>query len=127
MMKCKIISISHKPSDWEKQALQFYSKQLPNYLQISYVEVKPFSSKSMDVISTLEAEGLEILKHVDQDAHVILWDRQGQRRRRKGPQQGREEPAAQKLSRTFLSREQLRRTLEAEEMPGELKASLGRL
>tara|TARA_B100001250_G_scaffold412806_1_gene445040 strand:+ start:3888 stop:4355 length:468 start_codon:yes stop_codon:yes gene_type:complete len=79
MMKCKIISISHKPSDWEKQALQFYSKQLPNYLQISYVEVKPFSSKSMDVISTLEAEGLEILKHVDQDAHVILWDRQGQK------------------------------------------------
>ncbi len=79
MMKCKIISISHKPSDWEKQALQFYSKQLPNHFQVSYVEVKPFSSKSMDVTSTLEAEGVEILKHVDLDAHVILWDRQGQK------------------------------------------------
>ena len=78
-MKCKIISISHKPSDWEKQALQFYSKQLPNYLDVSYAEVKPFSSKSMDVTSTLEAEGLEILKHVDLDAHIILWDRQGEK------------------------------------------------
>ena len=77
-MKCKVISISHKPSDWEKQALNFYSKQLPNHFQVSNVEVKPFSSKSMDKHSMLEAEGLEILKNVDQDAHVILWDRQGQ-------------------------------------------------
>ena len=76
-MKCKVISISHKPSDWEKQALHFYSKQLPNHFQISYVEVKPFSSKSLDRESAIEAEGLEILKYVDQDALVILWDRQG--------------------------------------------------
>jgi len=33
----------------------------------------------MDVTSTLEAEGLEILKHVDLDAHIILWDRQGEK------------------------------------------------
>ena len=78
-MKCKVISISHKPSHWEKQALQFYSKQLPNHFQVSYVEVKPFSSKSMDRDSILEAEGLEILKCLDQDALVILWDRQGQK------------------------------------------------
>ena len=57
MMKCKIISITHKPSDWEKQAIQFYSKQLPNHFQVSYAEVKPFSSKSMNVKSILEAEG----------------------------------------------------------------------
>ena len=78
-MKCKFISISHKPSDWEKQALQFYSKQLPNYFKVSDIEVKPFSSKSLDKDSILEAEGLEILKYVDQDALVILWDRQGQK------------------------------------------------
>ena len=78
-MKCKFISISHKPSDWEKQALQFYSKQLPNYFKVSNVDVKPFSSKSLDKDSILEAEGLEILKYVDQDALVILWDRQGQK------------------------------------------------
>jgi 23S rRNA (pseudouridine1915-N3)-methyltransferase len=41
--------------------------------------VKPFSSKSMNKDSILEAEGSEILKYVDQDAHVILWDRQGQK------------------------------------------------
>ena len=76
-MKCKVISISHKPSDWEKQALQFYSKQLPNHFQVSHIELKPFSSKSLDKESALEAEGIEILKYVDQDAHVILWDRQG--------------------------------------------------
>jgi len=78
-MKCKVISISHKPSDWEKQALNFYYKQLPSHFQVSNVEVKPFSSKSMDKDSILEAEGLEILKYVDQGAHVILWDRQGQK------------------------------------------------
>ena len=76
-MKCKVISISHKPSEWEKQALQFYSKQLPNHFQVSHIELKPFSSKSLDKESALEAEGIEILKYVDQDAHVILWDRHG--------------------------------------------------
>ena len=79
MMKCKIISITHKPSDWEKQALQFYSKQLPKHFQVAYAEVKPFSSKSMNITSILEAEGIEILKHVDLNAHVILWDRKGQK------------------------------------------------
>ena len=78
-MKCKIISISHKPSNWEKQALEFYLKQLPKHLQISYAEVKPFSSTHLDKKSILEAEGSEIFKHVDSDAHVILWDRQGQK------------------------------------------------
>ena len=79
MMKCKIISITHKPSDWEKQALQFYSKQLPNHFQISYAEVKPFTSNSMDVTSSIEAEAAEVLKHVDKNAYVILWDRQGKK------------------------------------------------
>ena len=79
MMKCKIISITHKPSDWEKRALQFYSKQLPKHFQVDYAEVKPFSSKSMNTTSILEAEEIEILKHVDQNAYVILWDRKGQK------------------------------------------------
>src|SRR6056300_1466856 len=79
MMKCKIISITHKPSDWEKQALQFYSKQLPNHFQISYAEVKPFTSNSMDVTTSIEAEAAEVLKHVDKNAYVILWDRQGKK------------------------------------------------
>lgn len=79
MMKCKIISITHKPSDWEKQALQFYSKQLPNHFQISFAEIKPFASNSMDVTSSIEAEAAEVLKHVDKNAYVILWDRQGKK------------------------------------------------
>ena len=78
-MKCKIISISHKPNNWEKQALQFYSKQLPNHYQISYVEVKPFSSNFMNRASVLDAEGTEIIKHLDKDAHTILWDRTGKK------------------------------------------------
>ena len=78
-MKCKIISISHKPNNWEKQALQFYSKQLPNHYQISYVEVKPFSSNIMNRASVLDAEGTEIIKHLDQDAYNILWDRTGKK------------------------------------------------
>ena len=78
-MKCKIISISHKPSDWEKQALQFYSKQLPNHFQISYVEVKPFSSNSMNMTSILDAEGIEIIKHLDQDAILFYGIEKGKR------------------------------------------------
>ena len=33
----------------------------------------------MNTTSILEAEGIEILKHVDSNAHVILWDREGQK------------------------------------------------
>ena len=78
-MKCKIISISHKPANWEKQALQFYLKQLPGHFKISSVEVKPFSSNSMNRASILDAEATEIIKHLDQDTHNILWDRKGQK------------------------------------------------
>ena len=78
-MKCKIISISHKLSDWEIQALRFYSKQMPSNFKISYAEVKPSSSKYLDINSVLEAERLGIVKHVDTGSHVILWDRKGQK------------------------------------------------
>ena len=33
----------------------------------------------MNITSILEAEGIEILKHVDLNAYVILWDRKGQK------------------------------------------------
>jgi len=78
-MKCKIISISHRPSDWEKQAIQFYLKQLPDHLKISHVDVKPSSSKSMSKTSFLKKEGEEILKYIDDDAYLILWDRKGKK------------------------------------------------
>ena len=78
-MKCKIISISHRPSDWEKQAIQFYLKQLPDHLKISHVDVKPSSSKSMSKTSILKNEGEEILKYIDDDAYLILWDRKGKK------------------------------------------------
>ena len=78
-MKCKIISISHKLSDWENQALQFYSKQIPSNFKISYADVKPLSSKHLDINAILEAERLRIVKHVDTGSYVILWDRKGQK------------------------------------------------
>ena len=78
-MKCKIISISRKPSDWEKQAIQFYSKQLPDHLKISHIDVKPSSSKSMTEKSVVKNEGEEILKYIDDDAYLILWDRKGKK------------------------------------------------
>ncbi len=78
-MKCKIISISHKLTDWEKQALQFYSKRIPSNLKISFVEIKPLSSKNLDKESILEAERGEIVKLLDTDSYIILWDRIGQK------------------------------------------------
>lgn len=76
-MKCKIISISHKPADWEKKASDFYLKQIPNNLRLSFVEVKPTASKSMSSEDTIRNESYEISKHIDHAAHVILWDRKG--------------------------------------------------
>ena len=78
-MKCKIISISHKLSDWEKQASQFYSKQIPLNFNISFAEVKPSASKNLDTESILETERLAIVKQIDTDSHVILWDRTGKK------------------------------------------------
>ena len=68
-MKCKIISISHKLSNWEQQALQFYSKQLPSNYKISYAEAKPTSSKNLDKESILEAERIELVKYIESDSH----------------------------------------------------------
>ena len=76
-MKCKIISISHKPADWEKKASEFYLKQIPNNFKLSFVQVKPTSSKSMSREDTIRNESSEIFKHIDHAACVILWDRRG--------------------------------------------------
>jgi len=76
-MKCKIISISHKPSDWERKALDFYLKQIPNNVKLSFAEVKPVASKSMSEEETVRNEASEILNQIDQTAFVILWDRKG--------------------------------------------------
>ena len=58
-MKCKIISVSHKPADWEKKALDFYLKQIPNNLKLSFVEVKPPASKAMSREDTIRNESSE--------------------------------------------------------------------
>jgi len=79
LMKCKIISISHKLSDWENQALKFYSKQMPPNFKISNAEVKPSSNKHLDINSVLELERLGIVKNVDSGSYVILWDIKGQK------------------------------------------------
>ena len=76
-MKCKIISVSHKPADWEKKALDFYLKQIPNNLKLSFVEVKPPASKAMSREDAIRNESFEISKHLEQSACVILWDRKG--------------------------------------------------
>ena len=76
-MKCKIISISHKPAAWEKKASDFYLKQIPNNLKLSFVEVKPTASKSMSREDAIQNESFELSKHIDHAAHVILWDRKG--------------------------------------------------
>mgnify|MGYP000088285488 CR=1 FL=1 len=76
-MQCKIISISHKPADWEKKALDFYLKQIPNNAKLSFVEVKPSASKSMSREDIINKESIELLKHIDKDALIISWDRQG--------------------------------------------------
>ena len=76
-MKCKIISISHKPADWEKKALDFYLKQIPDNVKISFAEVKPPSSNAMSREETMREESSEIFKQIDDTSFVILWDRQG--------------------------------------------------
>ncbi|MDB4230728.1 23S rRNA (pseudouridine(1915)-N(3))-methyltransferase RlmH [Gammaproteobacteria bacterium] len=76
-MKCKIISVSHKPADWEKKALDFYLKQVPNNFKLSFVEVKPPASKAMSREDTIRNESTELLKHLEQGAFKILWDRKG--------------------------------------------------
>ena len=76
-MKCKIISVSHKPADWEKKALDFYLKQIPNNFKLSFVEVKPPASKAMSREDTVRNESSEISKHLEQSACTILWDRKG--------------------------------------------------
>jgi len=76
-MKCKIISVSHKTTDWEKKALDFYSKQIPNNFKLSFVEVKPSALKAMSREDTIRNESTELVKHLEQRAFTILWDRKG--------------------------------------------------
>ena len=51
-MKCKILSINHKPSDWERKALDFYLKQIPKIIKISF---SIYSLNKMGICAILQA------------------------------------------------------------------------
>ena len=77
-MKCKILSINHKSSDWERKALDFYLKQIPKIIKISFVEVKPFTPKGSSEEMVLSKESKELIKQINNDSYIILWDRIGE-------------------------------------------------
>ena len=76
-MKCKVVSISHKPTDWEKKALDFYFKQIPSNLKLSFVDVRPIASKTASQDLILQNESIAIIKHIEVGSYIILWDREG--------------------------------------------------
>jgi len=61
-MKCNIISVGHKPSQWESEGINFYTKQLPKNFVINYIDLKGKQHPKMSKDEVIKLEENLILE-----------------------------------------------------------------
>lgn len=76
-MKCNIISVGHKPSQWESEGINFYTKQLPKNLVINYIDLKGKQHPKMSKDEVIKLEENLILEKLNPKDKIIVCDMHG--------------------------------------------------
>ena len=76
-MKCNIISVGHKPSKWESEGINFYTKQLPKNFVINYIDLKGKQHPKMSKDEVLKLEEHLILEKLNDKDKIIVCDING--------------------------------------------------
>ena len=76
-MKCNIISVGHKPSQWESEGINFYTKQLPKSFVINYIDLKGKQHPKMSKDEVIRLEESLILEKLNPKDKIIVCDMHG--------------------------------------------------
>ena len=76
-MKCNIISVGHKPSQWESEGINFYTKQLPKNFVINYIDLKGKQHPKMSKDEVIRLEESLILEKLNPKDKIIVCDMHG--------------------------------------------------
>ena len=76
-MKCNIISVGHKPSQWESEGINFYTKQLPKNFVINYIDLKGKQHPKMSKDEVIRLEESLILEKLNPKYKIIVCDMHG--------------------------------------------------
>ena len=76
-MRLEVISISNKPSKWEEETLNFYSKQISSTSNITFEDIKPAHGRNLNIREVQANEEKNILKKIRSNSLVISFDRKG--------------------------------------------------
>ena len=78
-MKCNIISIGHKPTNWESEGIKYYVKQLPKNCLINFIDIKGKQHPKMKKGEVLKLEKELILDKLDPANKIIVCDISGKK------------------------------------------------
>jgi len=78
-MKCNIISIGHKPTNWESEGIKYYVKQLPKNCLINFIDIKGKQHPKMKKDEVLKLEKELILDKLDPANKIIVCDISGKK------------------------------------------------
>jgi len=76
-MKCNIISVGHKHSQWESEGINFYTKQLPKNFVINYIDLKGKQHPKMSKDEVIRLEESLILEKLNPKDKIIVCDMHG--------------------------------------------------
>jgi len=76
-MNIKIISVGNKPNKWELEGEEYYIKQFPKNINVSYLHIKGQQNPNMSKKEILQKESDLILSKISEKDYIISWDKRG--------------------------------------------------
>ena len=76
-MIINLICIGSKPNASEKEAIKYYTKQLPKNFNVNFTYLKNLNSSKLSTKEIIKKESTAILNNIPQDSYVISWDSEG--------------------------------------------------
>jgi len=77
-MKIQVLAIGQKMPDWVLQAVEEYTRRMPQHARVDFRELAAeHRGKNADIRRIMEREGERLLEALPRDAYVIALDRTG--------------------------------------------------
>lgn len=77
-MNINILSISNSLSKWEQEGINYYSKQFPKNINLSFIDIKNKIKPNNSIETILKEEANEISKRIRPTNALISCDSQGE-------------------------------------------------
>ena len=78
-MRIKIISIGKKIRSWEKEAIEYYLKQLPKNFSIDLINIGGLQHPKISKKEIIAKESKLLMEKISKEDYVVAWDSFGEK------------------------------------------------